>query len=169
LDERLQRLLRGWAEIWGLPDLADEVTIVFSSRMSRALGNAQPNKKLIRLNERLSRADYNELLPAVLCHEFAHLAVDRLYGPDCRPHGREWCHLYQRAGYDPQRRLALPESILNRRRKSSKLVYEYRCGRCQSVYRARRLMKAWRCPNCVRDGLEGLLTITTLPAIERIR
>ena len=45
------------------------------------------------------------LLQEVVCHEFAHAAVDERYGRRGRPHGREWRSLMRLAGREPRVRI----------------------------------------------------------------
>lgn len=161
LIPRLRARMRRWEKVWGVAGIADDVEISFSRRMSRAAANCRPRRSQIRLNLRFVQPEVRELLPAVLCHEFAHIVAFRLYGSSCRPHGREWRELYSRAGFDPDRTLSLPlDTALQRSSSRSVFRYEHRCPICQNVYLARRSMLHWRCGNCLDAGLDGRLIIT---------
>jgi predicted SprT family Zn-dependent metalloprotease len=150
--------MRRWEKLWNINGLAAAVDISFSRRMSRALANCRVERKTIHLNLKLVEPEERELLPAVLCHEFAHIAASHLYGPFCQPHGREWRELYTRAGFDPDRKLSL--KAIDTKGPRSTLSYEHRCLICQNVYLARRPMKRWRCADCCDAGLDGHLVIS---------
>jgi predicted SprT family Zn-dependent metalloprotease len=98
------------------------------------------------------------LLHEVLCHEAAHVAVYCLYGPDARPHGREWADLICRAGYPPVTRLPTELSGLSPPARATSR-YEHLCPVCQAVRIAGRPVSRWRCQACVEAGLPGELEI----------
>ena len=89
IPEELRSLARYWAELWGLPGLADSVTVEYSSRFRTSLGRCRPMHGRIRLAARLKEGD-PDLLEEVFCHELAHVAAFRLHGVVARPHGPEW-------------------------------------------------------------------------------
>ena len=86
-----------------------------------------------------------ELCAEVLCHEFAHVAVYRLYGAGARPHGAEWAGLMEMAGFPARTRVAvdLPEVCRHRG-----FMYLHRCPVCQVVRPARTRAERWRCAQC---------------------
>jgi hypothetical protein len=105
----IHRALRVWCHLWGVEELAPEITVEFSSRMTRSLGRCYPDRKLIRIAQ-FVREDSDALVQEVLCHEAAHIAAHHLYGSSIRPHGPEWRALMQEAGFPPSvryRRMAL--------------------------------------------------------------
>lgn len=86
--------------MWGVEELAAEIRVEISSRMTRSLGRCYADRKLIRI-ARFVVEDSDELFREVLCHEAAHVAAYHLHGRSIRPHGREWRALVQQAGYEP--------------------------------------------------------------------
>ncbi|MFQ5381864.1 MAG: hypothetical protein ACE5EF_09615, partial [Dehalococcoidia bacterium] len=51
-----RRLIRQLCKAWSCPDLAAQVQISYSSRLTRSLGLAYPDRNLIRLNLVLKEA-----------------------------------------------------------------------------------------------------------------
>ncbi len=111
IPELLREKARRWEEVWGLPGLLDSVTVEFSTRMRVSLGLCRPAQGRIRLAVSLLNGGADpgtgglpasdvrsSLLEEVLCHELAHVAVHRLYGPRAKPHGPEWKSLLVKAG-----------------------------------------------------------------------
>ena len=90
--------LQGWCELWGVTELTPQISVEFSSRMTRSLGRCYPDRKLIRI-ARFVLEESEDLFREVLCHEAAHVAAYHLHGKSIRPHGREWKDLIQAAGY----------------------------------------------------------------------
>jgi hypothetical protein len=86
--------------LWGAAELAAEIKVEISSRMTRSLGRCYADRKLIRI-ARFVAEESDELFEEVLCHEAAHVAAYHLHGRSIRPHGREWKTLVQAAGYEP--------------------------------------------------------------------
>jgi SprT-like family len=103
------RRVREWSVLWGVPDLAETVEVVFSGRLRSSLGRCAPARGRIRLSTRLlddERARFRE----VLCHELAHVAVHRLHGSRAAPHGAEWRGLVVAAGFVPSVRACVVET-----------------------------------------------------------
>jgi predicted SprT family Zn-dependent metalloprotease len=148
-----------WCRRFGVPGLERRVTIEYSSRITSGLGRCYPQEKLIRLAAWV-RDRSPEVLPEVLCHELAHLAVRELHGPR-RPHGREWRELVARAGFIPRARLPLqpPLKPRPRRGRAAGYVYIHHCPVCHAARLARRAMRSWRCMSCREAGLSGELKI----------
>jgi hypothetical protein len=96
IPEGLRSRARRWGELWGVPDLADSVTVELSRRFRSSLGLCRPVEGRVRLAAHLANGR-PELLEEVLCHELAHVAVYRLHGRSVRPHGPEWKGLVRAA------------------------------------------------------------------------
>ena len=94
----IQGLLQGWCDLWGVSDLAPEISVELSSRMTRSLGRCYQDRKLIRI-ARFVQNESEDLFQEVLCHEAAHVVAYHLDGKSIRPHGREWKSLMREAGY----------------------------------------------------------------------
>jgi hypothetical protein len=107
LSAPIRRSLDRWLHLWTVPELKAKSRIEWSSRLTRSLGRAFPEKRLIRIASFLSTAD-EPLLEEILCHEMAHLATRELYGLKSRPHGPEWKALMVKAGFEPRTRLPSP-------------------------------------------------------------
>ena len=158
LRKRLSQLF----ELWGVTELSEEATVEFSTRMTRSLGRCYPMRSLIRIAARL-RDEPPAILDEVLCHEAAHLAAFRLYGPTAKPHGREWQDLVRKAGFPPATRLRVEAGSSLAPQRKNAVNYEHRCPICQASRVARRSMRRWRCASCREAGLEGLLEIHSWP------
>ena len=161
LSPQHRRLIQKWASLWGLPGLPNSVHFHLSLRLKTALARCLPDQRLVRLNPVLLEASNRSLLPEVLCHELAHIAVHQLNGRRHSPHGPEWQSLVRTAGFEPQVRLALKNSKPEKRRRST-ARFEHRCPVCQAVRYSTRRVRTWRCEACHRDGLAGELVITRL-------
>jgi predicted SprT family Zn-dependent metalloprotease len=90
-----------WAAIWGVPGLAGRTRIEWSANLRTSFARSFPKNKLVRLNPVLLKPSHRDLVPEVLCHELAHLAVYELFGPGRKPHGPEWQALVKKAGFSP--------------------------------------------------------------------
>jgi predicted SprT family Zn-dependent metalloprotease len=158
-DEQIRALIAGWGVLWGVPDLADTVSVAFSGRLKRSLGRCRPAAGRIALQARLRHQD--ELLAEVLCHEAAHVAAYRLSNNEALPHGSLWHDLVRAAGLEPRvRRSASGDEAAPPPRRSSRFQYEHRCPICHTVRYARRPVPAWRCAECLDSGLSGELVVT---------
>ena len=109
LSVDIHRALQSWCHLWAADDLAAQITVEFSSRMTRSLGRCYPERNLIRIAQFVLE-DSDALVQEVLCHEAAHLAAHHLHGSSIRPHGPEWKALMLAAGYPPTVRFKL-ESV----------------------------------------------------------
>jgi len=147
----LKELLKGWAN----EEVANDVHIEFSNRITRSLGRTQPSAKIIRLNP-LLRTSLSHLLKEVLCHELAHIAAYHMYGEFIRPHGPEWQALVRSAGFEPRVRI---EADMDWPSPPPVKCYTHRCPACHAVRVAKRPMPRWRCSKCVANGLTGFLEI----------
>ena len=157
---RQLRLIRKWESLWGLSGLTT-VCFDLSPRLKTSLARCSPAERSVRLNPALLEASNRKLLPEVLCHELAHIAVYESNGRRPRPHGPEWQSLVRAAGFEPKTRLALnTPGTWERVRPSPK--FEHRCPICQAVRYSTRRIRTWRCETCHRDGLPGELIITRL-------
>ena len=159
--EALDAALDGWGRLWRVPELRRIVRYEFSGRLRGSLGRCHQGKGSVRLNEALLNKENRHLLLETLCHEAAHVAVWRLYGPRTKPHGPEWKRLLALAGYSS--RATIPAGEVNGLKPSSRRVgqlYEYRCPVCEMVHLARRKNSRWRCRVCVDAGRSGHLIIT---------
>ena len=101
IPEGLRSRARQWGELWGVPHLADSVTVEFSPRFRSSLGLCRPVEGRVRLAAHLTNGR-PELLEEVLCHELAHVAVYRLHGRSVRLHGPEWKGMVRSAGFEPR-------------------------------------------------------------------
>lgn len=155
-----------WTRLWGVPDLARQVTVEFSPRMTRSLGRCCPERRLIRLSARLAQGP-KPLLEETLCHELAHMATREMNGARSAPHGPAWEGLMRLAGFEPRTRLQDPCNTLPVSRKvqpGQRCLYVHHCPVCQMERTARRPVKRWRCRACVEAGLDGKLEIERRPA-----
>ncbi len=163
IPEGLRSRARRWGELWGVPHLADSVTVEFSPRFRSSLGLCRPGEGRIRLAAHLANGR-PELLEEVLCHELAHVAVYRLHGRSVRPHGPEWKGMVRAAGFEPRVRFHREEGGFPARATRPRARWEHRCPVCQARRVAGRPVRNWRCVECLRAGLPGTLVITRMPA-----
>jgi SprT protein len=105
LEHPYRDWLTAWGALWHVPELPAKAQIVFSRRLTAALGRCTPQSGSIRLNPGLLEAPV-ETLREIVCHEAAHVAAWLLHGRRARPHGREWKDLMRLAGYEPHVRWA---------------------------------------------------------------
>lgn len=150
-------MARELGEVWGIPDLARQVSISFYPKPSRRLGLARPARGEVRLDPSLRSAPPSRRRE-VLAHELAHVVVFLRHGPGRRPHGPEWRALLREAGFVPSRTLAGdgPSAPLAPRPARR---FRHTCPVCHAHRRAGRPMSRWRCAACVANGLEGSLVI----------
>lgn len=158
LPESLRSLLADWAKLWEVSGLEAELEVSFSPRLKRSLGRCRPAAARITLKAEL-RGGPPERLAEVLCHEAAHVAVYRKYGPVARAHGAEWQALVRAAGYEPRIRAQAPTGEAGAA-PTGRLEYEHRCPVCHTVRYARRPVTRWRCAECLDAGLDGEMIIT---------
>lgn len=153
--------LEEWGSIWGVPQLAAGLRVVFSPRLTRTLGRCTPHAGSIRLNPCLQIASI-DVLREVVCHEAAHVAVWMLRRAAERPHGDHWRALVRLIGYEPSARLtvAVGPSPRGRARRES-LRYVHACTVCGSSWIAMRRVSTWRCGTCLGAGLDGRLEVST--------
>jgi len=170
IPETLRPQVVRWAQLWGLPGLADEVTVEFSRRFRRSLGLCWPSEARIRLAAFLQEGD-PALLDEVLCHELAHVAAYRLHGSRTRlrrrrirPHGPEWKALMVQAGYEARARFREEAFGLSAPSRAPRARWEHRCPACGAVRMAGRSVPQWRCAACWKGGRSGRLVITRVPA-----
>jgi predicted SprT family Zn-dependent metalloprotease len=154
------KLIRIWSKKWQAPNLRNKVVCEWSSRLTRSLGRAYPSRMLVRLNRALQHRPYASIFNEVLCHEVAHIAVFLLYGAKAASHGPEWKRLVATAGYEPRTGLFLQTKA---KRHGIAVWYEHLCPVCHATRRAKRAQPKWRCVACRRAGLEGKLSIRSLP------
>src|SRR5680860_147490 len=143
-SDEVEKLLSSWGSLWGLQNFQHDVTVSFSNRLKTSLGRCRPAESKITLRANL-RAGPKPVLAEVLCHEAAHIAAHKLYGPQATPHGLEWKALVVAAGFEPRTRARPGVAAKPRKARSGLLEFKHRCPVCQSVRFARRPMPSWRC------------------------
>jgi len=158
---RCPKLIRRWARRWDSPELANQITCEWSSRLRRSLGLAYPERMLVRLSLLLKEPQYAALFDEVLCHEAAHVAVFRNHGNRAPSHGPEWENLVRLAGYEP-RRCYKTDSAPEQKNLES-VRYDHICPICQAKRTAKRPQPHWRCVACQDAPLEGELIIRSHP------
>ena len=155
LTRQIEATVLKYCALWSVEEIQDDVTVLFSSRLTRSLGKTQPVRKVIRLNTQLCTT-LNPYLEEVICHELAHVVATHLYGPSIRPHGEEWKALMRSAGFEPNVRLHVANHFTKRKPQRK---FRHYCPVCQSERMSRTRMTRWRCEACVADGLSGELQI----------
>ncbi len=154
----IQKWIKKWEKRWSVPGLSARLVIAYSDRLQSSWGRSSPRSFRISLHPDLRRLSAR--LPAVLCHEVAHIAAFVLYGDRIRPHGIEWRRLVQLAGYMPRASLRVPRPKRGPvRTRPSQILYEHRCPVCQFRRLGKRPCPSWRCADCVAAGLDGRFVI----------
>jgi predicted SprT family Zn-dependent metalloprotease len=151
-----------WTAKWGVPGLESRIRIVVSPRMRVSLGLYVARLKEIRIADFLFDGP-TSLLQEVVCHEFAHAAVDERFGRRGRPHGHQWRSFMRGAGHEP--RVRIPSVELERMipiAKSRRVAWLHRCPVCRAKRVGGRPVSSWRCVACVSSGLKGRLVIERL-------
>ena len=161
------RTIRKWCSIWGVPALADTVSVRANARLRSSIARLVVSDRCVELGPLFFAASVNHR--EVLCHELAHAAVRLKYGRRIRPHGPEWRDLVRAVGFEPRARhpgLRLLPSAEEQPQWTRR--YEHRCPVCQLAWYARRPVPAWLCPTCTDAGLPGTLEITStrLPRVQ---
>ena len=144
------------AALWRVPGLAGRARVELSSRLQTSFARSYPKAGMIRLNPVLLNPSYRDLLPEILCHELAHLAVYDLFGPGRKPHGPEWQALVEKAGFIPRLRIKLSAKQLQPvTRLRQNHVFEHCCPVCQAVRFATRRVPQWRVPSVWQRAWTG--------------
>lgn len=156
--------LTAWSILWTLPDLPDTIRVEVSARMRRALGRCDPRRGIVRLNPAVVDGSEDVLLET-LCHEAAHVAAYRIHGRGIRPHGPEWAELMALAGYEARATVRgdrVPPAV--RERAAPRWLYRHHCADCGAMRTAGRMVRRWRCRNCVDAGRSGVLEVVRVAA-----
>ncbi|MEI7730351.1 MAG: SprT-like domain-containing protein [Verrucomicrobiota bacterium] len=163
LDFGLMAHLEQWCHLWQVPDLPAQIHILFSPRLHCALGRCRPRQGRITLSDILLLEPNHKLLVETLCHEAAHLAAYQKFGARIKPHGPEWRHLMQVAGYAPNV-TARREHVFGLEQRLAKIRrrYEYHCPQCNITHLRRSQNPRLRCRACFTAGRSGLLLIRHL-------
>jgi predicted SprT family Zn-dependent metalloprotease len=156
----MTELLDRWGNVWGLPSFSSHLQIRFSDRLSHSLGRTRPLAGRITLAGHLRDPEKSCLFESVLCHEAAHVAVAKLFGPGKKPHGLEWASLVREAGEEPN--VHVIEQSPGAAKTPRKRIWKYvhRCSVCQATRTGFRPVAQWRCVECTDLGLPGNLSIT---------
>jgi predicted SprT family Zn-dependent metalloprotease len=154
LTENLNKFDPGmtvWCEeqamLFGLPELARKVRVVWNPRMQTTAGRACWPERLIEINPKLKDLSEAQVW-RTLKHEFAHLlAFERCGRRQIDPHGVEWQKACIELGIpDESARHSLP---LKGRRIKRKYIYV--CPSCLSdVKRVRPMKRAVACYSCCK-------------------
>ena len=153
------RLLVQVCERWDARDLADTVSVSFSSRLTHNFAHCSADTGRITIASRI--IGYPDVFAEVVVHEAAHVEVWRRHGPHARSHGSEWRALMVQAGHTPRRCLPpLPGDPPPRRRTARS--YLHRCPVCAAQRVGGRPVRHWRCVACHEAGRTGTLDIIRL-------
>lgn len=159
----LRQRVKRWARIWKVPGIERRIQISFNARLKSSLGRSDIRKGVVSLNLSLKQQTRQKFLE-VVCHEVAHFAVFELYGKNAKPHGSEWRHLMDIAGFEPSTFICINKKqaeLINTRK--SEWIFEHRCPVCQMVRFSSKAVSRWKCGDCVRAGLDGHLIVTKRP------
>lgn len=130
------------------------IVIVPNPRLRATQARYRPGTGRLEVSRAAARSrDFQR----ILVHELAHAAAVELHGRRVRPHGKEWKALVEAAeragltspGRGQTRRPATPTTAR----------YTHTCPVCQFSKIAKRRVTTWRCPDCLANGLPGLLAI----------
>jgi predicted SprT family Zn-dependent metalloprotease len=160
--KELQKLVRKWAALWGVPSLAG-VEIITNVRLRTSLGRCFPRMDRIELNPSLFKKG-RALLKEVLCHEAAHIASYALYRLHSRPHSHQWALLMNTAGFTPKATISLRKCVPSKGcSKINREVFEHYCPVCRFTRTARKPVPQWKCRTCISAGFSGTLKIRSRP------
>lgn len=158
---QVARAIKRWCSIWGVPALANTVSVRVNPRLRSSVARLVVADRCIELGPLFFSASINHR--EVLCHELAHAVAHFRYGGRIRPHGPEWREFICAVGFKPRAGhagIGPLRSVAGQDRRTRR--YEHRCIVCQSVWYARKRMTAWRCAGCAAVGLPGDLQIRVL-------
>jgi predicted SprT family Zn-dependent metalloprotease len=157
-----RQLLRDWFTLWNLPG-ASTITVRANPRLRTSRARSILSERTIEIRKGLFSKPESRSFAEALCHEAAHLALDKKQERP-RAHGPEWRALMRQAGFEPRAtrlgRCRLPRRLHKYRNASAPARWEHLCPVCQMVRVAKRPVPQWRCASCVRAGLPGELVIT---------
>lgn len=165
--ELLSALAEKWGSVWGIRDFPARVHFEFSDRLRTSYGKCFTRSGRIVLSRKLL-AGRQLNLELAACHECAHAAAFLIFGPNVKPHGKEWRSLVSLAGHTPKTKVEIRGNYkerLDSPRQSP--MYEHRCLVCNQVSFARRPVRVWRCIECVEAGLSGEMAIRCGTRVQR--
>lgn len=131
--------VREACELAGHPELASEIVIVWSSRLTRTLGKASCLTSEITLAAKAwPLLDAEERRDTVF-HEVAHLVAFHEVGAKGWGHGSKWRRVMRRIGASPKRyaAAAAARAIAPIRRKVTRCIASCRCIESRHIPRAR--------------------------------
>jgi predicted SprT family Zn-dependent metalloprotease len=160
LSDDLNKQALGWVRLWSVPSLLQKITLRRNPLLRTTIARWRETERCLELGPRFFRLTKRR--DEILCHELAHAAALQIHGRGIAPHGPEWHALVNAAGYSPSSVLKTSRPNLALNTPKSRWWYEHRCTVCHSVRYARKRMCQWRCAECNRLGLPGLLIITRL-------
>jgi len=119
----------------GMPEMAQEIEVEWSNRMTRCAGKAYLQRKLIKLSNPIWALAGDKVNEDTVVHETCHILVYwewanrargrmRSAGSPPRPHGSEWQQLMRKCGYEPKRCHSVDTSAIRPKRKR----YRFDCG-----------------------------------------
>lgn len=97
VEERVQQAEAHFRKTLPQPEIRFDLT-------GKTAGQAERTGRFVRFNQVLLRENTEDFLAQTVPHEVAHVVVAQVYGPDTRPHGREWKAVMRDLfGADPSR------------------------------------------------------------------
>ena len=154
LEAAMTAKAKGFALEFRLGALADEVHVVWNTRMRTSAGRAHYHDCRIELNPRLVSIENGATeVERTFLHELAHLvAHHRNRGRKIQPHGREWrqaCADVGIPGEGVYHQLPVQGRKIRRQ-------YAYSCPVCGTEFeRVRRFRRAVACYDCCRANCGG--------------
>lgn len=157
----------------GMPEMAQKISVEWSSRMTRCAGKAYLQRKLIRLSNPIWALAGDEANEDTIVHETCHILVywewanrarGRLKSANSppRPHGPEWQQLMRKCGYEPKRCHSVDTSAIRKKR----IRYRFDCG-CKEGHLVSRQLTAK-----IRAGRQYVCRLCsqriTRPSVEQV-
>lgn len=160
LSDALTKRVIGWVRQWGVPALLQQMSVRRNNLLRTTVARWREKSKCLELGPQFFRLTKRQ--DEILCHELAHAAALQIYGQRVSPHGPEWRALVEVVGYSPRSVMKGSKSEPATSREIETYWFEHRCSVCHSVRYAKKPVTHWRCAECSRYGLQGLLKITKL-------
>ena len=158
----MRSFLEELGAFWDAPELAAQIPVKPSRRMTRMLGCYDLRRREIRVAAWLldAQGSREALRREVLCHEAAHALVHERHGRVARPHGAEWQALMRRAGFAA--RVRIPGIDAADAARQAGRAFEHRCPVCDKSRVLASRQRRLRCRVCLEAGRPGDLSIAAL-------
>jgi SprT protein len=136
--------------ICNMPEMAKEISLRFTNRMTRTGGTATYKSNLIKISIPYWIHATEEERTNTIYHEICHLLAKNKYSYKIKPHGWEWRDLMRKCGQMPSRTHKVDTGFASRSR--GLILVSCNCSEgCRvgpTVYKRIKLGVGYRCKRC---------------------